>query len=81
MEQPNKPLNKDPFERYKQNRQLSQYTDIAMTMGVTIALGVFAGKKLDAMAGYHKPVFTLALTMLAIFASFYLTYQKITKKP
>ncbi len=81
MALPNKPSSNDSDERYKQMRRVSQLSDIALTMGITIVVGVFAGKKLDAWVGFEKPVFTLVLTMFAIFGSFYMTYKKITKTP
>ncbi|UMB53271.1 AtpZ/AtpI family protein [Lutibacter sp. A64] len=56
----------------KKKRQLNKYlqlTGVAMQMGVTIYLGVYFGKWLDAYFQTTNKIYTIILTLFALFAS------------
>ena len=58
-----------------------KYAGMAFQMGITIALGVWGGIKLDEYFGFKKfPVFTLSLSFLSIFASVYFVVKDLIKK-
>jgi hypothetical protein len=49
-------------------------------MAVIITLGVFGGKKLDELLKLNQPVFTLLFSLVAVFASIYLSIKDFLKK-
>ncbi len=56
----------------KKKKQLNKYlqlTGVAMQMGVTIYLGVYFGKWLDAYFERTNKIYTIILTLFALFAS------------
>lgn len=48
-----------------------QLTGVAFQMGITIYLGVFVGKKIDAHYGNSSKLFTIIGTLLALLLSIY----------
>lgn len=48
-------------------------------MLVIIVLGAFGGKKLDAVLENENPVFTVILSLLAVFAAIYLAIKDFIK--
>lgn len=48
-----------------------QLTGVAFQMGITIYLGVFIGKKIDAHYGNSGKLFTIIGTLLALLLSIY----------
>ncbi|MBS3993482.1 MAG: AtpZ/AtpI family protein [Bacteroidetes bacterium] len=48
-----------------------QLTGVAFQMGITIYLGVFVGKKIDASLGNNNKLFTIIGTLLALVLSIY----------
>lgn len=58
-----------------------KYAGMAFQMGVTIALGVWGGMKLDEKFPITKfPLFTLVLSLISVFASMYFVIKDFQKK-
>ena len=58
-----------------------KYSAMAFQMGITIALGVWGGVKLDEYFGLKKlPAFTISLSLLSVFASVYFVIKDLLKK-
>ena len=58
-----------------------KYSAIIFQMAIIIGIGVLGGIKLDEYFGFKKtPAFTLALSLLSIFASMYFVIKEVTKK-
>jgi len=53
---------------------------MAIQMAVIITLGVFGGKKLDQFFNLNQPVFTLVLSLFAVFAAIYISIKDFLKK-
>jgi membrane protein DedA with SNARE-associated domain len=53
---------------------------MAIQMAVIITLGVFGGKKLDELLSLKQPIFTLIFSLVAVFASIYLSIKDFLKK-
>jgi len=54
---------------------------MAFQMGITIALGVWGGMKLDQHFPITRfPVFTITLSLLSVFVSIYFVIKDLTKK-
>ena len=56
-------------DKKKQLNKYLQLTSIAFQMGITIYLGAYFGKKLDAYFMYEKKTFTIILTLVAMVIS------------
>lgn len=52
-------------------KDYAKYTGIAFQMGAIIFLTTWGGIKLDDLAGFSKPVFTIILSLLGVFAAIY----------
>ena len=66
----------------KKKRQLNKYlqlTGISFQIGVTIFLGAYFGKHLDAKYNYSKRWFTISLTLLALIISIYSVIKQLEK--
>ncbi|PCH99718.1 MAG: hypothetical protein COB81_10375 [Flavobacteriaceae bacterium] len=63
---PKKPLNK-----------YLQLSSAGLQMGISIYLGAYFGKKLDAHYQFEKPVFTIGLILIAFILSMYSLLQKL----
>ncbi len=72
----------NPQNRKKQPlTDYGKYAGMAFQMGVTIALGVWGGLKLDEYFGLKKfPAFTLSLSLLSIAGSIYFVIKDLLKK-
>ncbi len=65
----------------KKINNYARFSGLAFQMLATIAIGTYAGVKLDAWLGLKKiPVFTLLLSLGAVGASMYLLIKQVTKK-
>ncbi len=64
--------NKDPLQNY------AKYSAIAIQMLVIIFLGVFGGYKLDVLL-HTLPLFTLLLSLIAVFAAIYLSVKDLIR--
>lgn len=54
-----------------------KYSGMAFQMGIIILIGALLGRKLDAHFHSPKPWFTVALSLLAIFAALYTTLKDL----
>lgn len=68
---------KDSKKRYP---TFVQYSGIGFQMLGTIGLGVWAGMKLDTWQGNKTPVWTITLSLTAIFASLYLFIRQLPRE-
>ncbi|NVK29069.1 MAG: AtpZ/AtpI family protein [Flavobacteriia bacterium] len=66
-ENPKKPLN--PYMRF---------SSMGIQMGVTIAICVYGGVKLDELWDL-KPILTISLSLFGVFAGLYLVYKEVSK--
>ena len=71
--------------RQKPKRQpltdYGKYAGMAFQMGITIALGVWGGMKLDEKFPVTKfPLFTILLSLISVFASIYFVIKDLPKK-
>jgi Putative F0F1-ATPase subunit Ca2+/Mg2+ transporter len=71
--------NPTPDKPQKRYSTFVQYSGIGFQMLGTIGLGVWAGMKLDAWQGHQTPIWTIALSLTAIFASLYLFIKQLPK--
>ena len=66
-------------KKKKQLNKFLQLTGVGLQMGITIYLGAWAGKKLDAHFGYEKKTFTIILTLVALVASIYSVISQLNR--
>jgi hypothetical protein len=72
--QPEKPK-KQPLTDY------GKFSAMAFQMGITIALGVWGGMKLDEHFPISRfPVFTIVLSLLSVFGAMYFVIKDLLKK-
>lgn len=57
----------------------ARYTGIAFQMAVIIFLTTWGGIKLDQLAGFSNPVFTIILSLLGVFAAIYTAIKDFLK--
>lgn len=70
-------------EKTKESLQgYARYSNMAIQMFAIIGIGVFGGYKLDGLTGIRFPVFTVVLSILAVFGAIYLSVKDLlrTKK-
>ena len=72
------PLKSSDNQR-KQLNSYARYTSIAAQMLFTILAGVFGGIYLDKFLEWGFPVFTLLLTVAAVFLSIYIIIREVSK--
>jgi F0F1-type ATP synthase assembly protein I len=78
MEEPQKEKNrKNPPN--KGLKDYARYSGIAVQMVVIILLTTWGGIKLDKLAGFSKPVFTIILSLLGVFAAIYTAIKDFLK--
>ena len=73
---------KEKNPKKQQNKGLSdyaRYTGIAFQMIAIILLTTWGGIKLDKLAGFSKPVFTIILSLLGVFAAIYTAVKDFLK--
>ncbi|MFW6222566.1 MAG: AtpZ/AtpI family protein [Bacteroidota bacterium] len=66
----------------KKKQELSdyvKYSGIAFQMIATILLGVWGGQKLDAMLDREFPLFTVVLSLAAVFLSLFISIRDFLK--
>lgn len=67
----------------KEKKALSsyaRYSSVAFQMLVIILAGVFGGRELDKWLEWGFPVFTLVLTILAVFFAIYTVIKDLLRK-
>lgn len=65
---------KKKYQKNRQNRNLNdfaRYSGIAFQMIAIILITTWGGIKLDKITGTEKPVFTIILSLLGVFAAIY----------
>ena len=65
-----------------ENRGLSnyaKYSGIAFQMIAIIVIATWGGIKLDKLAGFRNPVFTIILSLLGVFAGIYFAIKDFIK--
>lgn len=65
--------------RFRDNAFL-RYSTLSFQMGATIFLGVWTGRKLDKASGLGFPLFTLALSLLAVAAAIYQVVRELGRR-
>ena len=80
MEEP-QPLEKKNSKKQgnKGLNDFGKYSGIAFQMVAVIALTTWGGIKLDKLAGFEKPVFTIILSLLGVFAAIYTAIKDFIK--
>ena len=58
----------------------SKYSSIAVQMLVIILIGVFGGVKIDHWIGWELPIFTIILSISAVFLAIYIVTKDLIKK-
>ncbi len=67
-------------ENKKPNHNFARYSGIGFEMLGIIILGVWGGQKLDSKFQNTTPVFTIVLSLLAVFAAMYLVLKDFIGK-
>ena len=70
------------MENPKKKNQLRKYAALSgagLQMGITIYLGAFFGKKLDAYYNPENKTYTIVLTLIALVISIYSVIQQLNK--
>lgn len=78
MVQDSKEPLQEPQQGQPRTKNVVRYSAMAGQMGITIFLGVWGGQKLDAYFKTETPWFTLALSLLAVFAAMYFVIRDFT---
>ena len=73
QEQQNQKSQNDPEN--KGLTAFAKYSGIAVQMGVIIFLTTWGGIKLDKVVGFEKPVFTIILSLLGVFAAIWVAIK------
>ena len=76
-------MDKEKPENRKKQRltDYGKFSAMALQMGVTIALGVWGGTKLDERYPISRfPIFTIVLSLLSVFGSIYFVIKDLLKK-
>jgi F0F1-type ATP synthase assembly protein I len=60
-------------------RDFARYSGIAFQMIGIILVTTWGGIKLDKLAGFEKPVFTIILSLLGVFAAIYTAVKDFIK--
>ena len=60
-------------------RDFSRYSSIAFQMIGIILITTWGGIKLDKLAGFEKPVFTIILSLFGVFAAIYIAVKDFIK--
>lgn len=82
MSRLNKRADEDQKRTVSRLRDVAKYSGLAFQIGFIILIGAWAGKKLDAYFGTHRPVFTLICSLASVFAALYISLKDfIVKKP
>lgn len=58
----------------------AKYSGVVVQMGVIIFLTTWGGIKLDKLAGFSNPVFTIILSLLGVFAAIWVAIKDFIVK-
>lgn len=74
-------MQEKPQKKRQPLTDYGKYAGMALQMGAIIAIGVWGGRKLDEKFPLTRfPVFTITLSLLAVFAAMYFVIKDLTKK-
>jgi F0F1-type ATP synthase assembly protein I len=59
---------------------LLRFSDLALRMGVIIAIGAYAGHWIDQRMALTTPIFSIVLSLLAIGAAMYMVIKTVSKR-
>jgi F0F1-type ATP synthase assembly protein I len=80
MEEPEQQKQKNPKKQQNKGVQnFAKYSGLAFQMVAIILVTAFGGKKLDELLGLEKPVFTIVLSLLGVFAAIYTSVKDFIK--
>jgi ATP synthase protein I len=60
-------------------RDFARYSGIAFQMIAIILVASWGGMKLDKLTGFEKPVFTIILSLIGVFAAIYTVVKDFIK--
>jgi F0F1-type ATP synthase assembly protein I len=63
----------------KHGNDFARYSGIAFQMIAIILITTWGGIKLDKISGFEKPVFTIILSLLGVFAAIYTVVKDFIK--
>ncbi len=72
-------MNQEKDQKSRYNNSYLKYSGMAIQMAAIITLGVFGGKKLDEFFNLKQPIFTLILSLFAVFAAIYVSIKDFLK--
>lgn len=58
-----------------------KYSGMAFQLGITLAIGTFAGAKIDERLKTERPYFTALFAVISLFAGLYLVLKDLFNKP
>ena len=75
------PLNKKNSKKQENKgiNDFAKYSGMAFQMVAIIAVTTWGGVKLDKLAGFETPVFTIILSLLGVFAAIYTAIKDFIK--
>jgi F0F1-type ATP synthase assembly protein I len=76
--QPQKKKNPKNLQN-KEGNDFAKYSGIAFQMIAIILITTLGGIKLDKVSGFEKPVFTIILSLLGVFAAIYTVVKDFIK--
>jgi F0F1-type ATP synthase assembly protein I len=79
MKKPSSKATKEEQNRKSALNDFGRYSSLAFQMIAIILAGVFGGIKLDQVVRWEFPVFTLVLTILAVFMSMYYAVKDLIR--
>lgn len=80
MEEPQSPKKKNrKSQENKGMKDFARYSGMAFQMLAIILVTTWGGIKLDKLAGFEKPVFTIILSLLGVFAAIYTAVKDFLK--
>jgi ATP synthase protein I len=78
-EQPNQKEKNPKKSSNKGIKDFARYSGLAFQMAGIILISVWGGIKLDKLAGFENPVFTIILSLLGVFAAIYIAVKDFIK--
>ena len=70
----------NPKKQKKAINAYARYSSIAFQMLIIMLAGVFGGRELDKWLDWDFPIFTLVLTILAVFLAIYTVIKDLIRK-
>jgi F0F1-type ATP synthase assembly protein I len=80
MEEQQSSKKKNPKNRLNKGvRDFARYSGMAFQMIGIILITTWCGMKLDKIAGFNKPVFTIILSLIGVFGAIYTAVKDFLK--